>query len=246
MRSKRCSIPASIAETVTQNCGKERFSPQGGGGLTTRRPSLRLSASAVKGPKTFHFNFPRRSTKMTTMPAKEKIIVALDVPSAEAALQVAQKLHGHVGMFKVGTEVFTAEGPVVARYLVADGRTGLSRSQVPRYSQYGPRRRAPGGDAGSKPADGPRLRRAQDDGGRRGRCPRRREGKRRGAAHAGAGGHGPHQPRRGGLGGSGIPRLSGRSRGPAGAARAGRRARMAWWRRRAKLPSFGKRVAPTS
>ena len=58
---------------------------------------------------------------MTTMPAKEKIIVALDVPSAEAAVQVAQKLHGHVGMFKVGSEVFTAEGPVVARYLVATG-----------------------------------------------------------------------------------------------------------------------------
>ena len=55
------------------------------------------------------------------MPAKEKIIVALDVPSADAALQVAQKLHGHVGMFKVGSEVFTAEGPVLARYLVASG-----------------------------------------------------------------------------------------------------------------------------
>jgi len=51
------------------------------------------------------------STKMTTMPTKEKIIVALDVPSAEAALRVAQKLHGHVGMFKVGKELFTAAGP---------------------------------------------------------------------------------------------------------------------------------------
>ena len=55
------------------------------------------------------------------MPVKEKIIVALDVPSAEAALQITQKLHGHVGMFKVGSEVFTAEGPVLARYLVAAG-----------------------------------------------------------------------------------------------------------------------------
>lgn len=55
------------------------------------------------------------------MPAWEKIIVALDVPSAEAGLRVAQKLHGHVGMFKVGSEVFTAEGPVLARYLVATG-----------------------------------------------------------------------------------------------------------------------------
>ncbi len=55
------------------------------------------------------------------MPAREKIIVALDVPSADAALHIAQKLHGHVGMFKVGSEVFTAEGPVLARYLIATG-----------------------------------------------------------------------------------------------------------------------------
>jgi len=47
--------------------------------------------------------------------------VALDVPSAEAALRVAEKLHGHVGTFKVGSEVFTAEGPLTARYLVAAG-----------------------------------------------------------------------------------------------------------------------------
>ena len=75
----------------------------------------------LSNPKSFHFNFARPSTKMTSMLAKEKIIVALDVPSAEAALRVAQKLHGHVGMFKVGSEVFTAEGPVVARTLVAAG-----------------------------------------------------------------------------------------------------------------------------
>ena len=55
------------------------------------------------------------------MPAKEKIIVALDVPSAEAALRVAHGLHGHVGMFKVGKELFTAEGPRVARNLLAEG-----------------------------------------------------------------------------------------------------------------------------
>jgi len=55
------------------------------------------------------------------MPTKDKIIVALDVPSASAAVRIAEKLHAHVGMFKVGKEVFTAEGPVVARYLVAAG-----------------------------------------------------------------------------------------------------------------------------
>ena len=58
---------------------------------------------------------------MLNMPTKEKIIVALDVPSAEAALRVARRLHSHVGMFKVGKELFTVEGPAVVRILVAEG-----------------------------------------------------------------------------------------------------------------------------
>jgi orotidine-5'-phosphate decarboxylase len=53
--------------------------------------------------------------------ARGKLIVALDLPSAEAAARMAEKLHGRVGMFKVGSELFTAEGPVLARYLVASG-----------------------------------------------------------------------------------------------------------------------------
>lgn len=55
------------------------------------------------------------------MAARNKLIVALDVPSSDAAVQVAAKLRGHVGMFKVGSELFCAEGPVVVRNLVAGG-----------------------------------------------------------------------------------------------------------------------------
>lgn len=55
------------------------------------------------------------------MPARDKLIVALDLASAEAAARVAEKLRGRVGMFKVGSKLFTAEGPVLARYLVARG-----------------------------------------------------------------------------------------------------------------------------
>ncbi len=58
---------------------------------------------------------------MTRMSAREKLIVALDFPSAQAAALAAEKLRGHVGMFKVGLELFTAEGPVLTRYLVAKG-----------------------------------------------------------------------------------------------------------------------------
>jgi len=58
---------------------------------------------------------------MTAMPARDKLIVALDLPSADAATRLAEKLRGHAGMFKVGSELFTAEGPLLARYLVATG-----------------------------------------------------------------------------------------------------------------------------
>jgi len=69
----------------------------------------------------FSYNFLLQSTKMAAMAAQDKLIVALDLPSAGAATRLAEKLHGHVGMFKVGSELFTAEGPVVARYLLASG-----------------------------------------------------------------------------------------------------------------------------
>jgi orotidine-5'-phosphate decarboxylase len=58
---------------------------------------------------------------MTPMSARDKLIVALDFPSADAAARVAEKLRGRVGMFKVGLELFAAEGPILARNLVANG-----------------------------------------------------------------------------------------------------------------------------
>ncbi|BDU78420.1 orotidine-5'-phosphate decarboxylase [Mesoterricola sediminis] len=44
-----------------------------------------------------------------------KLVVALDVPSAGEALDLAAKLKGRVGMFKVGLELFCAEGPAFVR-----------------------------------------------------------------------------------------------------------------------------------
>jgi len=58
---------------------------------------------------------------MFGMTTRDKLIVALDLPSGSAATQMAERLHGHVGLFKVGSELFTAEGPVTARYLVTTG-----------------------------------------------------------------------------------------------------------------------------
>jgi orotidine-5'-phosphate decarboxylase len=47
----------------------------------------------------------------------ERLVVALDVPTAAEALGLARKLEGRVGMVKVGLELFCAEGPVFVREL---------------------------------------------------------------------------------------------------------------------------------
>ena len=52
---------------------------------------------------------------------KEKLIVALDVATAAEARCVVEALRGGVGMFKVGMELFTAEGPGFVRELTGAG-----------------------------------------------------------------------------------------------------------------------------
>lgn len=49
------------------------------------------------------------------------ILVALDVDSAAGALTLADRLTGTVGGFKIGKQLFTAEGPAVVRALADRG-----------------------------------------------------------------------------------------------------------------------------
>jgi orotidine-5'-phosphate decarboxylase len=51
----------------------------------------------------------------------DRILVALDVPSADAAVALADRLRGAVGGFKIGLQLFTAEGPSIVRRLVDRG-----------------------------------------------------------------------------------------------------------------------------
>ena len=51
----------------------------------------------------------------------KELIVALDVETAAAARALASTLAGTVGGFKVGSRLFTAEGPDVVRALVGEG-----------------------------------------------------------------------------------------------------------------------------
>jgi orotidine-5'-phosphate decarboxylase len=49
------------------------------------------------------------------------VIVALDVPEAEAALRLAAELAPVVGAFKIGSELFTSAGPEIVRRVRATG-----------------------------------------------------------------------------------------------------------------------------
>ena len=55
------------------------------------------------------------------IPAADKIIIALDVATAEEALNLVSQLQGRVSRFKVGLQLYTAAGPEVVREIVRAG-----------------------------------------------------------------------------------------------------------------------------
>ncbi len=54
-------------------------------------------------------------------PAKNKLIVALDVDTVDRARQLVAQLRDVAGMFKVGSQLFTAAGPELVREIVGGG-----------------------------------------------------------------------------------------------------------------------------
>ncbi|MDA8092112.1 MAG: orotidine-5'-phosphate decarboxylase [Nitrospiraceae bacterium] len=56
------------------------------------------------------------------MSAKQKIILALDVDNGPAALETVDRFGGRVNIYKVGLELFTAEGPSIVRDIQARGK----------------------------------------------------------------------------------------------------------------------------
>jgi orotidine-5'-phosphate decarboxylase len=55
--------------------------------------------------------------------ARKRLIVALDVPDADAVAELVNRLEGTCEWFKVGMELFTAAGPAVVEALVARGHS---------------------------------------------------------------------------------------------------------------------------
>jgi orotidine-5'-phosphate decarboxylase len=52
---------------------------------------------------------------------KNRLIVALDVKTADEARGLVDQLRGIVGMFKIGSQLFTATGPAIVREIVNSG-----------------------------------------------------------------------------------------------------------------------------
>jgi orotidine-5'-phosphate decarboxylase len=52
---------------------------------------------------------------------RQRLIIALDVPTAAEARGIVDELRDHVGAFKVGMQLFTAAGPEFVRELSAAG-----------------------------------------------------------------------------------------------------------------------------
>src|SRR3982074_693484 len=55
------------------------------------------------------------------MNAKDKLIIALDVDNPVRALDLFAALRDVVGMFKIGSQLFTAAGPDIVTQIVARG-----------------------------------------------------------------------------------------------------------------------------
>jgi len=53
--------------------------------------------------------------------ARDRLIVALDVSTADEARALVDRLSGRVGMFKIGSQLFTAAGPQLVREIVGRG-----------------------------------------------------------------------------------------------------------------------------
>jgi orotidine-5'-phosphate decarboxylase len=56
------------------------------------------------------------------IPARERLIVALDVSSSQEAQKIVATIGESVQIYKVGMQLYTAEGPQIVRDLVGSGR----------------------------------------------------------------------------------------------------------------------------
>src|ERR1700693_6199551 len=67
-------------------------------------------------------NTPEIVFSPATLNLRERLIVALDVPNAREAVGLVRSIGDAAGFYKVGLQLFIAEGPEIVRELVGSGR----------------------------------------------------------------------------------------------------------------------------
>ena len=67
-------------------------------------------------------HLPESMVSPASVGMRERLIVALDVSTAAEAQQLVQRLGAAAGIYKVGLQLFTAEGPALVRDLVHSGK----------------------------------------------------------------------------------------------------------------------------
>jgi orotidine-5'-phosphate decarboxylase len=72
-------------------------------------------------PSTVHAEAASPSSPDTMLLARQRLIVALDVPDARSAMRLIAELEGTCSWFKVGLELFVAEGPAVLEPIIQRG-----------------------------------------------------------------------------------------------------------------------------
>jgi orotidine-5'-phosphate decarboxylase len=53
--------------------------------------------------------------------ARDRLIIALDVPTAAEAVDLSQTLSGDISFFKIGLQLYTAEGPAIVHRVRSTG-----------------------------------------------------------------------------------------------------------------------------
>ncbi len=61
------------------------------------------------------------NSPIAALEPRDRLIVALDFPTANEALDLAKKLAGEVRWFKIGLQLYTAAGPEIVRQIAATG-----------------------------------------------------------------------------------------------------------------------------
>jgi len=68
-------------------------------------------------------NHPPNERQAQKLQAQDRLIIALDVSSADAALSLASRLEDQCRWFKVGLELYIAAGPAIVEKLAARGHS---------------------------------------------------------------------------------------------------------------------------